>query len=32
VLVQKNLGKDTEATASAITEFNPDSSWTVVQP
>ena len=32
VLVQKDLGKDTEATASAITEFNPDSSWTVVQP
>jgi len=32
VLVQKDLGKNTADTASAITEFNPDSSWTVVQP
>jgi hypothetical protein len=32
VLVQKDLGKTTEETASAITEFNPDSSWTIVQP
>ena len=32
VLVQKDLGKTTEETASAMTEFNPDSSWTVVQP
>jgi hypothetical protein len=32
VLVQKDLGKTTADTASAITEFNPDSSWTVVQP
>lgn len=32
VLVQKDLGKNTQETASAITEFNPDSSWTVVQP
>ena len=31
VLVQKDLGKTTAETASAITEFNPDSSWTVVQ-
>jgi hypothetical protein len=32
VLVQKDLGKATAETASAITEFNPDSSWTIVQP
>jgi Protein of unknown function (DUF2950) len=32
VLVQKDLGKNTAEMASAITEFNPDSSWTVVQP
>jgi hypothetical protein len=32
VLVQKDLGKTTAGTASAITEFNPDASWTVVQP
>jgi Protein of unknown function (DUF2950) len=32
VLVQKDLGKNTAETAAAITEFNPDSSWTVVQP
>jgi Protein of unknown function (DUF2950) len=32
VLVQKDLGKTTQETASAITEFNPDASWTVVQP
>jgi hypothetical protein len=32
VLVQKDLGKTTAETASAITEFNPDSNWTIVQP
>src|SRR5271168_619179 len=32
VLVQKDLGKNTAEAAAAITEFNPDSSWTVVQP
>jgi hypothetical protein len=32
VLVQKDLGKTTTETASAISEFNPDGSWTVVQP
>lgn len=32
VLVQKDLGKTTAETASAISEFNPDSSWTIVQP
>jgi hypothetical protein len=32
VLVQKDLGKSTQETASAISEFNPDASWTVVQP
>ena len=31
VLVEKDLGKTTGETASAITEFNPDASWTVVQ-
>ncbi len=32
VLVQKDLGKGTADAAAAITEFNPDSSWTIVQP
>jgi hypothetical protein len=32
VLVQKDLGKSTQEAASAISEFNPDASWTVVQP
>ena len=30
VLLQKDLGKTTAATAGAITEFNPDSSWSQV--
>ena len=30
VLLQKDLGKTTAATAAAITEFNPDSSWSQV--
>ena len=31
VLLQKDLGKATTQVTSAITEFNPDSSWTVVE-
>ena len=31
VLLQKDLGKTTTETASAMTEFNPDASWTIVQ-
>ena len=31
VVLQKDLGKTTEQPAAAITEFNPDKSWTVVQ-
>ena len=31
VLLQKDLGTATTQTASAMTEFNPDSSWSVVQ-
>lgn len=31
VVLQKDLGKTTEQVASAITEFNPDKSWTVVE-
>jgi Protein of unknown function (DUF2950) len=31
VLLQKDLGKTTTETASALTEFNPDASWTIVQ-
>lgn len=30
-LLQKDLGKSTSDTASAMTEFNPDGSWTIVQ-
>lgn len=30
VLLQKNLGKSTAETASAMTEFNPDATWTPV--
>jgi hypothetical protein len=30
VILQKDLGKNTKETASAMTEFNPDSSWTEV--
>jgi hypothetical protein len=29
---QKNLGPDTEKLASAMTEYNPDPSWQLVQP
>jgi hypothetical protein len=32
LLLQKDLGKATAETASAMTEFNPDGSWTIVQP
>lgn len=32
VVYQKNLGPETAATASAMTEFNPDEGWEVVQP
>ena len=31
VLLQKDLGKTTAETASAMTEFNPDASWSIVQ-
>lgn len=31
VVLQKDLGKTTEQAAAAITAFNPDKSWTVVQ-
>jgi hypothetical protein len=31
VLLQKDLGKTTTETASAMTEFNPDASWGIVQ-
>jgi hypothetical protein len=31
VTLQKDLGKTTDQVASAITEFNPDQSWTVVE-
>jgi len=31
VLLQKDLGKDTSATASAMTDFDPDSTWTPVE-
>jgi hypothetical protein len=31
VLLQKDLGKTTTETASAMAEFNPDASWSVVQ-
>jgi hypothetical protein len=31
VLLQRDLGKDTTQTASAMTDFDPDSTWTVVQ-
>jgi hypothetical protein len=32
VLLQKDLGTTTTQTASAMTEFNPDQSWTQAQP
>jgi Protein of unknown function (DUF2950) len=31
VLLQKDFGKTTDQVASAITEFNPDNSWTIVE-
>ncbi len=31
VLLQKDLGKSTSEIASTMSEFNPDSSWTIVQ-
>ena len=31
VVLQKALGKTTEQAAAAITEFNPDKSWIVVE-
>jgi hypothetical protein len=31
VVLQKDLGKTTEQAAAAITQFNPDKSWTIVQ-
>ena len=31
LFLQKDLGKTTTETASAMTEFNPDASWTIVQ-
>jgi hypothetical protein len=31
VLLQKNLGAKTNEVASAITEFNPDKTWKVVE-
>ena len=30
VLLQKDLGKTTKEIASAMTEFDPDNTWTVV--
>ncbi len=32
VLLQKNLGKNTTQTATAMTDFDPDPSWQIVQP
>ncbi len=32
VLLQKDLGKTTTEIATAMTEFDPDPSWTIVQP
>ena len=31
VIFQKDLGKETEEIASAMTEFNPDKTWTALQ-
>ena len=31
VLLQKDLGKNTTQTATAMTEFDPDSTWTIVE-
>jgi hypothetical protein len=32
VLLQKDLGKTTTETATAMSEFNPDASWSTVEP
>ena len=32
VLLQKDLGKTTTDAATAMTVFDPDSSWTIVEP
>jgi hypothetical protein len=32
VLLQKDLGPDTAKTAAAMTEFNPDQTWTIATP
>jgi len=32
VLLQKDLGKTTAQTATAMSQFDPDSGWTIVQP
>jgi Protein of unknown function (DUF2950) len=31
MVLQKDLGKTTDQIASAMTEFNPDKTWTVVE-
>ena len=31
VIYEKNLGKDTANLAKAISEFNPDNTWTALQ-
>jgi hypothetical protein len=31
VIFEKDLGKDTDQVASAMTEFNPDKSWAQLQ-
>ena len=31
ILLQKDLGKDTTQTATAMNEFDPDSTWTVAE-
>ena len=31
VVLQKDLGKSTDQVASAITSFNPDKTWTIVE-
>ena len=31
LVFQKDLGKNTDEVVAAITEFNPDKSWTIVE-
>jgi hypothetical protein len=31
LILQKDLGKETDKVAAAMTEYNPDESWRVVQ-